>query len=205
MNLIYDGPLHHRAYVLFGDKGRFGSSHSISQLPGGARVDQMFHEQVQEYAGIFDMLGEVLKSYVQPNHISTRPVVINALFLSILWFYEASIAPSDQIAVTKYAASLDTLSGGKKQNGIENLIEARIGHQPTEQLMGDGRTTREVIAEIYSIGRSRLLHGSSEKFAFDWSGLRATAESVSRLCLVEVISWLAENSEVNTIEQILEK
>jgi len=204
MNLNYDGPLHHRAYVLFGEGGLFSASHSISQLPGGVRADHEFLEQVQEYAGIFDVLGDVLTSYVQPNHPSTRPVVINAIFLSLLWFYEACTASSDQIATTKYAASLDALSGGNGQSGIEKLIEARIGHKPTDKLMGDGRTTREVVSEIYKVGRSQLIHGSSQDFAFDWSGLRLTAEAVSRLCFVEIISWLAENSDVTSIEQIME-
>lgn len=199
MNLNYDGVFYHRHYVMFGEGGRYGASHSISMLSDGAWTSDEFSERISEYADTLDILGEALKVYVQPNNVYTRPAVLNSLFLSLWWFYEGCRESSDKIATTKFSASLDALSGGKKAKGIVKLIGARIGPQANDKLMNDGRTTKKVVAEVYDAGRSRLMHGSSTDYAQDWVALRATAEVIARLCLLNTTSWLAENPEVKDI------
>jgi len=201
MNLLYDGEIYHRHYVLFGEKGRYGSSNSISQLPGGVWTSEDFPELIKDYAGTLGILGEVLHTYVQPSHAVARPSVLNALFLSLLWFHEGCREPSDQIATTKFSASMDALAGGKRMNGIVKLIGARIGRQPNQKLMADGRTTKNVVKDVYNSGRSKLIHGSSENYAHDWTKSRGTAEVVARDCLVEVTKWLSENPDAVRIEQ----
>src|SRR3546814_12042710 len=84
---------------------------------------------------------------------------MNALFLSLCWYHEACRESLDQIATTKFAASMDALTGGKEVPGILSLISARLGPKPDDPLMTDGRNTTTVIAQIYNDGRSKLIQG----------------------------------------------
>lgn len=204
MNLLYDGNLYHKHYVLFGANGRHGSSSSISQMSEGVCISEDFPESIKDHAGTLEIIGEVLQTYVQPRHASKRPAVLNAVFLGLWWFHEGCREPSDQIATTKFSASMDALSGGKKMKGIVSLIGARIGPKANEKLMNDGQTTTDVMKNLYNVGRSRLIHGSSENYAHDWTTSRSTAEVIARLCLVGVTSWLSENPNVDNIEQASE-
>lgn len=193
MHLYYDGRVYGRHYVLFGEKGYAGSSSATSQHPFGRWTDDDMISYLKSYQWLFDQVGEALYNYVQPAKSAARPNIMNALFLSLWWFYEACREPSDQMATTKFAASMDALSGGRKAKGIINFIEARLGVSANKSIMKDGRTVKKVVAEFYDAGRSRMIHGSSDNFAHDWSEVRSAAESVGRHCLTAASDWLAKN------------
>lgn len=192
MNLLYDLRLPVRYTVSFGISGTMGSFAS-SQAPHGRIVNNEILETLNQFQSLFDQIGLVLSSYVQPMRINQRPNISNAIFLSLWWFHEACREPMDQIATTKFAASLDALTGGHRSRGIMQFLETRGGFKPEMTLMVDGRTTKETIKQIYSDGRSQLIHGSSDNFAHDWSDIRQTAEAVAQFCLVQAISWMEHN------------
>ena len=202
MNLRYDGQTFHRHYVLFRDDGYAGSSSGISQMPSGRWADGEMISYLKSYQWLFDQVGEALNNYVRPSEIAARPTTMNALFLSLWWFYDACREQSDQMAATKFAASMDAISGGKKAKGIMNFIEARLGVGKDEPIMKDGRTVRKVVTEVYDAGRSRMVHGSSDSFAHDWSDVRLAAEAVGRHCLTAGIDWLACNPESDDIKAL---
>ena len=200
MNLLYDRRLPLRNTVMFGKAGVVGSNSGRSQMPFGRWTDTEFLAELRRFQWLFDQIGEVLFSYVQPVRESSRPNIKNALFLSLWWFHEACREPSDQIATTKFAASMDALTNGGKANGIVKYLGVRAGYAPEGKLMVDGRTTKETIKRIYDAGRSRLIHGSSEDFAHDWSELRQAAEAVGRRCLVLACEWMEQNPSCDDIK-----
>lgn len=202
MNLLYDGRTFRRSYTLFRQAGYAGSSSSISQMPDGRWTDAELIAEILEYQDLFDVVGEALLSYVQPKPKIPRADIQNALFLSLWWFHEACREPSDQMATTKFAASMDALSGGKKAGGIVRFIEARFGISADKALMKDGRTTKAVVHSFYDAGRSRLIHGSSDDFAYDWSKQRSAAEAVGRLCLVLACDWIHKNPNVDDLARL---
>lgn len=193
MNLLYDRLIPHRHTVSFGQNRIAGISSSTTQLPAGRWTDAELLSDLRSRQWLFDQAGEALYNYVQPTRNVTRPKLMNALFLSLWWYHEACREPLDQIATTKFAASMDAIVVGQSANAIVQLLCARWGFKPDGKLMTDGRTTKSVIANIYDAGRSRLIHGSSDNFAHDWTEVRSAAEAVGRLCLIGACEWLSEN------------
>lgn len=205
INLLYDRRRSHRHTVLFGRGTNVGSNSERAELPVGRYSEPELLENLRSYRWLFEQIGEALSSYVQPNQSTKRPKVMNALFLSLCWYHEACREPLDQIATTKFAASMDALTGGKEAPGILSLISARLGLKPDDPLMKDGRKTKKVIAQIYNDGRSKLIHGASADFAHDWTQVRGSAEVIGRWLLISSCDWLSENSAVDDLNRLREK
>lgn len=183
MNLFYDGRLFHRRYAIH-DGRRLSGGSSISQMPQGYTPDANISGSLVSYRPLFDELGRALTAYVRPNEPPARPTLSNALFLSLWWYQQACREASDQIATTKFAASMDALAGGRKTNGILDFLQARFGCKRIDALMTDGRSSKSVVEQFYNVGRSQLIHGNSKDYNQDWGKIRTTAEAVGRLCLV---------------------
>lgn len=199
MSLAYDRRVFQRHTVVFG-KGRVvGSNSEISQLPDGRWTNSELIAELRSFQWLLDQAGEALATYVQPVRPVVRPKIMNSLFLSLWWFHEACREPLDQIATTKFAASMDALVQGQSAVDIMKFIRARLGHGPDDPIMTDGRTTKEAIDKIYSASRSRLIHGNSTDFAHDWSQVRSTAEAIGRSCLVAASDWLSANPGVDDL------
>ncbi|MEL7679812.1 hypothetical protein AAG602_01465 [Citromicrobium bathyomarinum] len=204
MSLLYDRRLDHRSTVQFSSGTTVGSWNELSQMPCGKSVDHEQIEIIRKYGLLFDQIGEALTGYVQPGEEAKRPNLMNALFLSLWWFHEACREPLDQIAVTKFAASMDALVKGQDAHAILRLIQARTSIGPKDKLMTSGLTAEKVIDKIYGKGRSQLIHGSSKDFSHDWSETRSFAEVVGRRCLVEACEWMALNRSVDRLEALSE-
>ncbi|NCP19914.1 MAG: hypothetical protein GW855_12230 [Erythrobacter sp.] len=205
MNLLYDRRLDNRYTVQFSSGTHVGFSHERGQLPCGKFVDQEEIEILRNYGPLLEQIGEALTSYAQPSDETKRPNLMNALFLSLWWFHEACREPLDQIAVTKFAASMDALVKGQDAHAILRFIEARTGIGPKDTLITTGLTTEKVMDKIYGKGRSQLIHGSSKDFSHDWSEPRAIAEVVGRMCLVEACGWMAQNGSIDCVEALSER
>ncbi|OAO04807.1 hypothetical protein A8B75_06585 [Sphingomonadales bacterium EhC05] len=205
MNLLYDRRRSHRHTVLFGSGTNVGSNSACAELPLGRYSEPELLESLRSYRWLFEQIGEAIYGYIQPNRSMKRPKVLNALFLSLCWYHEACRESLDQIATTKFAASMDALTGGKGVPGILSLISARLGPKPDDPLMKDGRKTKKVIAQIYNDGRSKLIHGASADFAHDWTQVRVSAEVIGRWLLVSSCDWLSKNSAVDDLNKLSEK
>ncbi|WP_293784524.1 hypothetical protein [Sphingosinicella sp.] len=202
MKLLYDRRRPHRYTVLFGRGTNVGANSECTEFPVGRYSEPALLENLHSYCWLFDQVGEALNSYVRPNQPVARPKAMNALFLSLWWYHEACQEPLDQIATTKFAASMDALTGGKKASGIIELIGALLGPKPADLLMKDDRTTKAVIAEIYDAGRSRLIHGSSTDYAHDWTQVRASAEEIGRWLLIACCDWLLQNPQRKDLKDL---
>lgn len=203
MNLLYDRRFFHRHYVIYGDDGYMSSGSTVSQMPSGHWTYEQLITHLARNQWLFDEVGEALWSYTDPSRITSRPLLMNAFLLSLWWFHEACRESSDQMATTKFAASMDALCGGGKSKGIIKLITARLGLQANDPAMKDGRTVKQIINHLYDQGRSRLTHGSSENFAHDWSETREISEIWARHSLVSVGSWLSKNKNVDDFALLL--
>jgi hypothetical protein len=202
MHLHYDRRMFRRYTVLFDENRLVGSNSEISHMPDGRWTDAELIADLRSYQSLFDQIGEALISYVQPTQLVRRPNVMNALFLSLWWFHEACREPLDQIATTKFAASMDALVVGQSANDIVRFIGARLGHKPDDAIMKDGRKTKDTITKIYNASRSRLIHGNSPDFAHDWSQVRGTAEAIGRLCLIAACDWLSDNPDADDLSAL---
>jgi hypothetical protein len=200
MHLLYDGPFFHRCYVTFTEQG-MGAGSTFSRMPRGYNQADL-REGLREFQSYLDVLGQVIADYLAPHVKRRRPTLSNALFIGLWWYQQACREESNQIATTKFAASMDALAGGKGAGAILQLIAARLGCAPDKAIMPDGRTTKQVVERIYNAGRSRLIHGSSDDFAQDWSGIRVTAETLGRHILLEVCDWLAVNGEIDNLSAL---
>lgn len=205
MNLLYDRRLPHRHTVLFGAGTNVGAHSECTELPMGRHVEPELIENLRDKNWLFDQIGEALRGYVQPNKIIAQPNFMDALFLSLWWYNEACRETQDQIATTKFAASMDVLAGGKGDSEIVRLIGAQLGPKPDDALMRDGRTTKQVISQIYCKGRSKLIHGSSDNFSHDWTQLRASAEAIGRLLIILCSRWISENKESDCVAHLRER
>lgn len=203
MSLHYDRRAFNRHYVTFGEDGAWGSSSSWSQMPSGHWVDDELVTHLSDYRWLFDQIGDALSNYTKPGVSDDRPALMSTLFLALWWYHEACRETSDQIATTKFAASMDALARGGGGSDILKYIEARLGFKPKQSLMKDGRTSKQVIASIYNAGRSQLIHGSSKNYTYDWSSTRSTAEVVGRLCIVAACDWIASNQASDDVSLLL--
>ena len=204
MTLQYDRRLDHRYTVRFSSGTNVGYSNERAQFPCGKSIDEEEIESLRSYARLFEQVGQALTSYIKPSEHITRPALMNAIFLSLWWFHEACREPLDQIAVTKFAASMDALVKGQDAHAILRFIKARTGIGPKEMLMANGLTAEKVMERVYGTGRSQLIHGSSTDFAHDWSETRSIAEVVGRRCLVEALDWMSRNGSVDLLDALSE-
>ena len=46
-----------------------------------------------------------------------------------------------------------------------------------------------VVNQIYSEGRSRIIHRTNTKLGHDWSGTKSLSEQFARLCFLACIDW----------------
>lgn len=201
MNLLYDGGTFHRRYAIH-DGRRVSGGSSVSQMPSGYSPPPSFSGALVSYQPLFDELGRALSAYVRPNEAPARPTLSNALFLSLWWYQQACRETSDQVATTKFAASMDALAGGHSAKGIADLLEARFGCKPGDQLMTDGRTAKSVVEQFYKSSTSQLIHGSSRDYSQDWGRVRTTAETIGRLCLTLATDWMLANPNSDDINSL---
>lgn len=202
MRLQYDRKATHRYLAIFGDGRIVGSNAERVEFPSGRYVDADLLAQLKNSEWLFEQVGEALLNFVQPTKPSSRPITMNALFLSLWWFHEACREPSNQIATTMFAAAMDSLAGNKAANGIGKLITARLGPKPDDPLFRSGEASKTIISQIYDAGRSRFIHGSSKDFAHDWSETRGRAEIICRMLLVSCCDWLHENPQSNELKDL---
>lgn len=106
------------------------------------------------------------------------------------------------IAVIKFMSSLDALACGRRATGIMKLLSARANVDINAPIRESGPTFKAVIDDLYSQGRSRLLHGNSERLGHDWEGTRGLAEYFARIGLVLCFHWAAENAKCDDPKQL---
>lgn len=194
MNLSYDGPAYRQTYAFFQHQNRLSyGSRWMKSVHGMTLFDEAWETLIEKRADWWKILGEVVEFLLCVDGSVTRPKLISRFAHALIWLHEACREPLPMIAITKFMSSLDALAGGKKGPGIVGLVSARFGVDPETSIRRGGPSFKSAINELYSQGRSRLLHGSSDRLGHDWENQRALAESLARHCMVLCFHWAAEN------------
>ena len=196
LRLRYDGPLflRHALHYSAGHLSLAGAEVLGSPFGVYIKADDWMNELAARQT-FFRTAEEVLDFFLQPTVTSPRPKLVNALLQAMLFFYEGCREEDDQRAVVSFAAVLDALGKGKKTNGILSMLEARLAIKRTDHINArpESPTFENLMDKIYSDGRSRTIHGTSDQIGHDWSEARAQAQTVARLGLYACMDWSAAN------------
>jgi hypothetical protein len=193
MGLLFDGGMIKRHYVVLANDANYGSSSSISRMSGGASMPDNWQDVWSESNWFIKPIGDALTLHLKPPSTVNQPRMLTALLLSLWWFHAACEEKSPLFAIVKFAASMDALANGKRRIGITNLIDSRRGVKAGTPLFVNGRTTYDVIGEIYDTARSRAIHGTLEGVGHDWTETRTRAEMMARLCLRFTCGWMTDH------------
>ena len=66
-----------------------------------------------------------------------------------------------------------------------------------DPIRANGPSFSSVIDELYSQGRSRLIHGNSDRIGHDWQDQRGLAESLARITLILCLHWAADHPNLD--------
>ncbi|WP_323810208.1 hypothetical protein [Sphingobium baderi] len=171
--------------------------------PGGMRrtagygqplIDVTWDKVEEDFREIFGAVTEIIEYVLDANGSAARPKLMDALAHSMLWFHEACRETLPMVAVAKYVASMDALAAGSgSASGLVKAMTSIFGVDEHRPIRMNGPTFREALIDLYSQGRSRLLHGSSDRLMHDWESSRSLAEAFARQALVMSLDWATNN------------
>ncbi|RWA66919.1 hypothetical protein [Mesorhizobium sp.] len=195
-NLAYDRTVQFQIAVAFHEGNILANRTKIHLTVDGDFNREKWDTLLSESKGYFSIIAEITDYSLSLADVS-RKNLMRTLFHALLWFHEGCRDRSPLIAIVKFAATLDALACGERENGILNLFEARLGLKGDARIFSDGTTLKSAVSAIYGYGRSRTIHGNNDRIGTDWSNNSARAEQLARLCLIYCIEWAAENREID--------
>ncbi|SEM19113.1 hypothetical protein [Xaviernesmea oryzae] len=194
--LQVDQPSRRQPSITFTSNKRIIFGSNLKGMPHGPYINaERWANLLSEYQKFFQIVGEAIAYYLSADGKAPRSKLMNTFAQALLWFHEGCKEEIHLIALVKFSACLDTLASGGKSNGIRSMIKARLGVPSDKPIRKDGLTMHEAVDEIYSLGRSRTIHGTNDKIGNDWSSTRELAEHLARLCLLTCLEWAADNPE----------
>lgn len=202
MRIEHDGTFHRQCYAISSQGPHFGWSHSSLGSPFGHHIAPEWAEAWEGFVSLTGPVGEALEIYLNPSLRSEREKILKALFMSLWWFHDACREPSDLMAISKFAASLDSLAGGKRAEGIKSFIQHRLGRQPAEPWFVDGLNPQILVKEIYEVIRNNIFHGSMQNLDRDHSKIRSRAEYIGRQCIVTALEWIIDNPSATKLSSL---
>jgi hypothetical protein len=203
INFAYDGPSYIETYVFYQNRPEsLGGRRRARSFHGLTIFKDTWEPLVAKRADWWATLAETIEFLLGDPAAVRRPKLMNSFAHALIWFHEACREPMPMIAITKFMSCLDALACGKGGGGIMTLISARTGVEPTTPIRKDGQPYKVVVNELYSQGRSRLLHGNSDRLGRDWEDLRGLAETLARRCLIHCFHWAARHSESDDPQQM---
>lgn len=166
-------------------------------------IQTNWNEISKEYCLVFNAVSEVIDYCLSKTGDVSRPKLMDSLAHSLIWFHEACEEELPMVAITKFVASLDALaSDSSGAGGIIRVVTSRLGVGENDPIRAGGPSFKEAITEIYSQGRSRLLHGSSDRLMQDWQSMRNLAEELARHCIVQCLAFVGENPSINNPKEM---
>jgi hypothetical protein len=194
LNLVFDGQPYLQAYAFFQDRPEIlGGIKWVHSLYGRSLIGELWHPMIQQRADWWTTLAEAIAFWLSPDGKVPRPKLMKQFVQALIWFHEACREPMPMIATTKFMAALDALACGGKGRGIKTLITSRLGVAEKDPVRAGGPSFSDVIGELYSQGRSRAIHGDSDRIGHDWQDQKDLAESLARHTLIHCLHWAAEN------------
>lgn len=190
--LIYDiGKRRIRNSVIF-KNGSFAGSWSESVLRRGHFLSTGdANAFVTETGRRVKPVGAALNTFLSVNTTSQKRSLEEALCQALIWFGEACNEPLEFMAIVKFAAALDTLAKGKQLQGICKLVKQRCCVEDMNApFLQDGTSAKQLVKQIYTTGRSRIVHGASPDLIYDLDKLRVRSELLATIVLRACIHWL---------------
>lgn len=196
LNLVFDGLPYRETYAFFQDRPEIlNGSKWVRSLHGISLFSELWKPMILRRANWWAILAEVIAFWLSPDGKVRRPKLMNQFVQALIWFHEACREPIPMIATTKFMAALDALACGGRARGIKALITSRLGVAENYPIRLDGPSFSNVIDELYSQGRSRLIHGSSDRIGHDWQDQKGLAESLTRVTLILCLHWAADHPD----------
>jgi hypothetical protein len=194
-HLSFDRNIHRQKTLTFVPGTIILAESKCLQMPHGPTLQPGKWEKVYSAGSTyFAVVGEILEYFLSPTGKVRRPNMMNALAQSLLWFHEGCRESVMLMGIVKFSASMDALAVGTEDRGIRRVINARLKIKDETPIRPAGPTMKQVIDQIYKPGRSRTIHGTTDKLGHDWTVTRGLAEQWARLCLVSCIEWVGNNS-----------
>lgn len=203
LNLVFDGLPYRQTYAFVQDRPKFlGGSRWVNSQHGLLLFGDLWDPLVQQRADWWKTLGEAIAFWLSPDGNVPRAKLMKQFVQALIWFHEACREPMPMIATTKFMAALDALTCGGKAKGIKALVTSRLAVAETDPIRANGPSFSKVIDDLYSQGRSRLIHGSSDRIGHDWQDQRDLAESLARITLITCLDWAANYEGVDDPKSI---
>jgi hypothetical protein len=194
-NLLFDRSVRRVKTLTFVPEKHVLSGSSLSHMPHGPRLKPgAWEDLLRDRKDHFAVAGEVLDFILSPTGQVARPTLMNTFAQALMWFHEGCRETVSLMAIVKFTASMDALAGGHGEPAICRVITARLGLKPPDPIRRNGPTLSEAIKKIYGDGRSRTVHGTNDKFGWDWTDTKGSAEQFARLCLISCMDWAAQNT-----------
>lgn len=194
-NLLFDRSVRRVKTLVFVPENHVLSGSSLSHMPHGPWLKPgTWEDLLRDRHDHFAIAGEVLDFVLSPTGNVARPTLMNTFAQAMMWFHEGCREPVGLMAIVKFTATLDALAGGHGETAICRVITARLGLKPGDPIRKNGPLLSEAIKKIYGDGRSRTVHGTNDKFGWDWSDTKGSAEQFARLCLITCMDWAAQNA-----------
>lgn len=198
LNLVFDGLPYRQTYAFV--QGRpeiLSGSKWVHSLHGLSLFGDLWEAKIQQRSEWWTILAEAIAFWLSPDGKVPRPNLMNQFVQALIWFHEACREPMPMIATAKFIAALDALACGGKGRGIKALIMSRWGVAENDPIRADGPSFSDAIDELYSQGRSRLIHGTSDRVGHDWQDQRCLAESLTRTTLILCLHWAADHPNLD--------
>ena len=187
MVLVRDTRLRVEEHIEFWPSGPAGWTSAASFSPGGigGLTEQQWADLASDLEEVLDSAGHAIRYFTHGDSAVQKPGIMNALVQALLWFYEGTTEGVDAIATAKFCSSMDALAGGKQKKGISDLIQSHFAIKNVPDL-------ERTLKHLYNEGRSRTIHGTSDRLGHDWSNSRSLAEFLARECLVGSLVRIAK-------------
>lgn len=171
--------------VHFGYRVDFPSAPGWSWEAPRLEKGDVINEKDSEYLAYKDALARLLSTYISPSAARTdawRCYRLGEIWLSAVhWFYRAVTADLDSEAVVALGTCLNVLgnglSGGKMSSAISKII--KVGENDVVLQRPVPVTLKELMVDLYSQGRSRVIHGTRDAIKEDYSLLRQRGQSLA--------------------------
>jgi hypothetical protein len=164
-----------------------GSTKNLPQARLAASIKEIISEQRDYLQWCGNAITECITGAATPRQL--REYWLNALH----WYYAGCIEPSDARGVICFSTTLESLAAGVGADAIVELLEVLLKtdrHKVIAPLMG--WSLEQSIAEIYSGGRSEVVHGGRFVVFKEYRRIRDIAAELCRHALLVARDRLSE-------------
>lgn len=155
---------------------------TIGAMPGTTYMAEADLEAFFETHTDFEKFyGSLFRCWAECDYYESASEEVKSVSQSIYWIYEAMKEDNRLMSIVKYTASLESLAAkkGGREIAVTNLISESLGINP-EKVIYKNENLISVVKRLYTVARSRTLHGSNHEYLQDWSDYRSIAEQLVR-------------------------